>query len=61
MPLTKMQKDKLIKLKNYGSWRADCCVCGKPLDSEADTTEYAKTKRKTEVFFHRECVRRWNR
>lgn len=59
MPLTKTYKDKLLKLKASGSYKADCCVCGKPLDPEDDKTEYAKTKRGTENFFHRDCVRRW--
>ena len=63
MPLTQAQRTKLNKLKDSGSWsgtwRADCCVCGKPLDPEDDKTEYCKTKRGTENFFHRDCVRRW--
>lgn len=59
MPLTQAQKTKLNKLKDSGSWRADCCICGKPLDPEDDKTEYAKTKHGTENFFHRDCVRRW--
>lgn len=59
MPLTQAQKTKLNKLKDSGSWKADCRICGKPLDPEDDKTEYAKTKRGSENFFHRDCVRRW--
>lgn len=61
MPLTQVQKTKLNKLKDSGSWRADCCICGKSLDPEDDKTEYSKTKRGTENFFHRDCVRRWGK
>ena len=61
MPLTQAQKTKLNKLNDAGSWRADCGVCGKPLDPEDDKTEYCKTKRGTENFFHRDCVRRWGK
>ena len=54
MPLTQAQKTKLNKLKASGTWsgtwRADCCVCGKPLDPEDEQTEYCKTKRGTENF-----------
>lgn len=59
MPLTQAQKKRLNELKDLGSWKADCCICGKPLDPEDGKTEYAKTKRRTENFFHRDCVRRW--
>lgn len=59
MPLTQAQKKRLNELKDRGSWKADCCICGKPLDPEDDKTEYSKTKRGTENFFHRDCVRRW--
>lgn len=58
MPLTKALKTKLYKLKAQGTYKADCCICGKPLDPEDDKTEYCKTKRGTENFFHRDCVRR---
>lgn len=61
MPLTQAQKTKLNKLKDSGSWKADCCICGKPLDPEDDKTEYSKTNRGTENFFHRDCVRRWGK
>ena len=61
MPLTKALKTKLNKLKASGTLRADCCVCGKPLDPDDDKTEYCKTKRGTENFFHRDCVRRWGK
>lgn len=59
MSLTQAQKTKLEKLKVSGSWKADCCICGKPVYSTDCNTEYAKTKRGTENFFHRDCVRRW--
>ena len=59
MPLTKALKTKLYKLKAQETDKADCCICGKPLDPEDDKTEYCKTKRGTENFFHRDCVRRW--
>lgn len=59
MPLTKALKTKIYKLKAQGTYKADCCICGKPLDPEDDKTEYCKTKRGTENFFHRDCVRRW--
>lgn len=61
MPLTQAQKTKLYKLKDSGSWRADCCICGKPLDPEDEQTEYCKTKRGTENFFHRDCAGRWGK
>ena len=59
MPLTKALKTKIYKLKAQGTYKADCCICGKPLDPEDDKTESCKTKRGTENFFHRDCVRRW--
>lgn len=59
MPLTKALKTKLYKLKAQGTYKADCCICGKPLDPEDDKTEYCKTKRGTENFFHRDRVKRW--
>ena len=59
MPLTKALKTKLYKLKAQGTYKADCCICGRPLDPEDDKTEYCKTKRGTGNFFHRDCVRRW--
>lgn len=59
MPLTKALKTKLYKVKAQGTYKADCCICGNPLDPEDDKTEYCKTKRGTENFFHRDCVRRW--
>lgn len=61
MPLTQAQKTKLNKLKDSGSWRADCCICGKSLDPEDEQTEYCKTKRGTENFFHRDCAGRWGK
>ena len=64
MPLTQAQKTKLNKLKDSGSWKAwkaDCCICGKPLDPEDEQTEYCKTKRGTENFFHRDCAGRWGK
>lgn len=42
MPLNKSQKEKLIKLKDSRSWKADCCICGKPLDPEATRQNTAK-------------------
>ena len=59
MPLTKALKMKLGKLKDSKSYKANCCICGKPLNPEADDTEYIKTKRATESFFHHDCMRRW--
>lgn len=61
MPLTTTYKNKLLKLKSSGSFRADCCICGKPLDPDDDQTEYVKTKRGAENFFHRACVGRWSK
>ena len=61
MPLTKALKTKLYKLKVQGTYKADCCICGRPLDPEDDKTEYCKTKRGTGNFFHRDCVRRWGK
>ena len=61
MPLTKALKTKIYKLKAQGTYKADCCICGKPLDPEDDKTEYCKTKRGTENFFHRDCAGRWGK
>lgn len=37
-----------------------CPVCGKDIYShDLDKVEYIKTKRKTDVFVHKECVKKW--
>lgn len=39
-----------------------CCpVCGQILfESTLDGVEYVKTKRGTEIFIHRDCVKNWS-
>lgn len=34
-----------------------CCICGKDIYPD-ETQEYVKTRRGTEIRFHRACVRR---
>lgn len=34
-------------------------VCGEAMDPEDDETEWSRTKRRTDCFVHRHCVKHW--
>lgn len=54
--------DKLKKKKLAGYWEEHhpviCPGCGKAIrpDDDMSKVEYVRTKRKTDVFFHTECM-----
>ena len=65
MDVKKLFQDKLERLwKESDIFTKDvkiCCpVCGHELkESTLDGVEYVKTKRGTEIFIHRDCVKNW--
>ena len=65
MDVKKLFQDKLERLwKESDIFTKDvkiCCpVCGQELkESTLDDVEYVKTKRGTEIFIHRDCVKNW--
>lgn len=36
-----------------------CVVCGKVVDLEDEEAEWSRTKRRTDCFVHRGCVKHW--
>lgn len=36
-----------------------CPVCGEIVDPYSSKAEYVRTKRKTDIFVHRDCVKDW--
>lgn len=65
MDVEKLFQRKLNRLQNEDNiYKKDvkiCCpVCGQELwESTLDGVEYVKTKRDTEIFIHRGCVKNW--
>ena len=65
MDVKRLFQDKLERLWNESDiFTKDvkiCCpVCGQELkESTLDGVEYVKTKRGTEIFIHRDCVKNW--
>lgn len=56
MALDKRLTTKLEKMID----KPHCPVCDKPCYvSDADELEYVKTKRGTEIFIHKGCVKKW--
>lgn len=45
--------------EKHGGDRPRCVVCGEVMDSEDDETEWSRTKRRTDCFVHRHCVKHW--
>ena len=43
------------------SYRRECPVCQKKVDPDSEYTEYVKTKRGSDIFFHRGCVKEWGK
>ena len=66
MDVKRLFQDKLERLWNesdiYTKDVKICCpVCGQELwESILDDVEYVKTKRGTEIFIHRDCVKNWS-
>ena len=55
--LKRLQKESDIYTKDV---KICCPVCGQELkESTLDDVEYVKTKRGTEIFIHRDCVKNW--
>lgn len=55
--LKRLQKESDIFTKDV---KICCPVCGQELrESGLDGVEYVKTKRGTEIFIHRDCVKNW--
>ena len=42
-----------MKIPNPGY--ETCCICGREFDEYHRCTDYVKTKRKTELWFNRDC------
>ena len=65
MDVEKLFQRKLNRLRKSDEVRPEdkkiCCpVCGQELkESTLDGVEYVKTKRGTEIFIHRDCVKNW--
>ena len=45
--------------EKHGGERPCCVVCGEAMDPEDDETEWSRTKRRTDCFVHRHCVKHW--
>lgn len=66
MDVKKLFQRKMNRLRNEDNiYKKDvkiCCpVCGKKLkESTLDGVEYVETKRGTEIFIHRDCVKNWS-
>lgn len=66
MDVKKLFQRKMNRLLKSDDVRPEdkkiCCpVCGKKLkESTLDGVEYVKTKRGTEIFIHRGCVKNWS-
>lgn len=55
--MNRLRKESDIYTKDV---KICCPVCGKELkESTLDGVEYVKTKRGTEIFIHRGCVKNW--
>ena len=45
--------------EKHGGDHPRCVVCGEVMDPEDDETEWSRTKRRTDCFVHRHCVKHW--
>lgn len=43
--------------EKHGGDHPRCVVCGEVMDPEDDETEWSRTKRRTDCFVHRHCVK----
>lgn len=64
--LFRKKLDRLIRESDIYAKDEDlkihCPVCGKELkESKLDGVEYVKTKRHSEIFIHKKCVRNWGK
>ena len=63
--MTLMDKEKMwsrfrsIKKADPSSTILRCGVCGKQITEGEEDIEYVKTKRGTEIFVHRPCLKHW--
>ena len=49
------------KILNKISYNCYCGLCNKPIYSWDKEIEYVKTRRRTENFYHTECINRYNK
>ena len=60
MGLSKQLQTKHTKISRSG--RAPRCpVCGEATNASDPELEYVRTKRKTDIFVHRVCVKNWGK
>ncbi len=50
---------RYIKRRELSSFKISCPVCGREIKENDEGIEYAKTKRGSDVFVHKTCIRRW--
>ncbi|WP_418206008.1 hypothetical protein [Anaerotignum faecicola] len=48
-----------ITNKNLSGKPICCGICGQEISYGEDGIEYVKTKRGTEIFVHRDCIKKW--
>lgn len=48
-----------IMNKNLSGKPICCGICGQEISYGEDDIEYVKTKRGTEIFVHRDCIKKW--
>lgn len=46
--------------KNKPSLKITCPVCNQEILEDEDDVEYSKTKSGSEIFIHKECVKKWS-
>lgn len=56
MPL----KIKAREFKYLSNINRHCPVCGQQIYEYDNNIEYSRTKRKTRIFIHTECVKKWS-
>lgn len=62
MLITKEQmwaRYRYIKKREFSSFKISCPVCGKEIREKEEGIEYTKTKRGSDVFVHKACIRGW--
>ena len=54
-----LNKEKLFKkyIKDHGENKPECRICNGEIET-SDDAEYVKTKRYTELWFHKDCIQR---
>lgn len=52
--MTNAQKKK--RIESHWDHPVICPGCGKEIKPDDDMWEYVRTKRKTDIFFHTECM-----